>query len=42
MSKITKAKWTGGVAQALGSLPHKCEALSSNPTKKKITEQEMF
>jgi hypothetical protein len=37
ISEITRAKWTGDVAQALESLFCKCEALSSNPssTKKK-------
>jgi hypothetical protein len=37
ISKITKAKWTGGVTQAVESLLCKCKALSSNPilTKKK-------
>jgi hypothetical protein len=36
-SKITRTKWTGGVAQAEEYLVYKCEALSSNPgpTKKK-------
>jgi hypothetical protein len=29
--KITRAKWTGGVTQALEHLPCKHEALSSNP-----------
>jgi hypothetical protein len=39
MSKITRAKWTGGVAQAVGSPLCKCKALSSNysPTKKQKT-----
>jgi hypothetical protein len=37
ISKITRAKWTGGVAQAVLYLLCKMEALSSNPspTKKK-------
>jgi hypothetical protein len=37
ISKITRAKWTGGMAQAIEHLLCKCEALSSNPslTKKK-------
>jgi hypothetical protein len=39
ISKITRAKWPGGVAQAVEQLlcKCKCEALSSNPspTKKK-------
>jgi hypothetical protein len=30
ISKITRAKWTGGVAQALECLLSKCKALSSN------------
>jgi hypothetical protein len=36
ISKITRAKWTGDVAQAAECLFYKCEALSSNthPTKK--------
>jgi hypothetical protein len=35
--KITRAKWSGDVAQAIEHLLCKCEALSSNhsPTKKK-------
>jgi hypothetical protein len=37
ISKITRAKWTGGMAQAVERLVCKCEALSSNPnTKRKI------
>jgi hypothetical protein len=37
ISKITKAKWTGGVAQAVDGLLCKLKALSSNSgnTKKK-------
>jgi hypothetical protein len=38
MSKITRAKWSGSMAQAVVDLLCKCEALSSNlrpPTKKK-------
>jgi hypothetical protein len=37
ISKITRAKWTGSVAQVIECLLCKCEALSSNPslTKKK-------
>jgi hypothetical protein len=31
ISKITRAKWTGGVAQAVERLLCKCKALSSNP-----------
>jgi hypothetical protein len=36
ISKKTRAKWTGGVVQAVQHLLCKCEALSSNssPTKK--------
>jgi hypothetical protein len=39
ISKITRAKWTGGVVQAVERLFCKSEALSSNPspTKKKKT-----
>jgi hypothetical protein len=29
--KITRAKWTGSVAQAVENLPWKCEVLSSKP-----------
>jgi hypothetical protein len=32
ISKITRAKWTGDVAQAVEHLPSNCEALSSNPS----------
>jgi hypothetical protein len=32
ISKITSAKWTGGVAQAVKCLLCKCEAQSSNPS----------
>jgi hypothetical protein len=32
ISKITRAKWAGGVAQALEHLLSKWEALSSNPS----------
>jgi hypothetical protein len=37
MSKLTRAKWTGGVVQAAKRLLCKLEALSSNPnpTKRK-------
>jgi hypothetical protein len=31
ISKIIRAKWTGDVAQAIERLPHKFEALNSNP-----------
>jgi hypothetical protein len=31
-SKITRAKWTGGLAQAVQCLFCKCEVLSSNPS----------
>jgi hypothetical protein len=33
--KISRAKWTGGVAQAVESQLCKCEALSSNPVSSK-------
>jgi hypothetical protein len=33
--KITREKWTGGVAQVAENLHCKCEALSSNPTSTK-------
>jgi hypothetical protein len=41
MSKITRAKWTAGVAQGVECLLCKCKALSSNPsvTKKKKKEK---
>jgi hypothetical protein len=39
-SKITKAKRAGGVAQAAEYLPHKCQALSTNPTITKKRERE--
>jgi hypothetical protein len=32
ISKITRAKWTGGVTQAVQHLPCKHEVLSSNPS----------
>jgi hypothetical protein len=35
ISKITRATWTGGVAQAIEHLLCKCEALNSNPNLKK-------
>jgi hypothetical protein len=37
ISKITRAKWAGGVAQVVECLLCKCKAMSSNPspTKKK-------
>jgi hypothetical protein len=40
LGKITRAKWTGGVAQAKEDLFCKCKALSSNPstTKQKVTD----
>jgi hypothetical protein len=31
ISKITRARWTGGVAQVVECLLCKCEALSLNP-----------
>jgi hypothetical protein len=30
-TKISKAKWAGHIAQVVGHLPSKCEALSSKP-----------
>jgi hypothetical protein len=36
ISKITRAKWTGGVAQAVGCLLCKCDTLSSYPSFIKI------
>jgi hypothetical protein len=45
ISKITRAKWTGGMAQVVETLLFKCKALNSNPgpttttTKKKIKKQ---
>jgi hypothetical protein len=35
ISKITRAKWTGGVAEATEHLLCKCEALGSNPVPQK-------
>jgi hypothetical protein len=35
ISKVTRAKWTGGVAQAVERLLCNREALSSNPSPKK-------
>jgi hypothetical protein len=35
ISKITRAKRAGGVAQVVEPLPSKCKALSSNPKTKK-------
>jgi hypothetical protein len=35
ISKITRAKWTGGVVQGIEHLLCKCETLSSNSLKKK-------
>jgi hypothetical protein len=35
ISKITRAKWTGGLAQAVEHLLCKCKALSSNPVPSK-------
>jgi hypothetical protein len=42
LQKITRAKWTGDVAQAIKHLLCKCEALSSNtsPIKKKKRKKE--
>jgi hypothetical protein len=44
ISKITKAKWTGGVAQAVESLIYKCQALTSipSPTKNKHKKPQLF
>jgi hypothetical protein len=41
ISKITREKWTGSVAQGVECLLCKCEALSSNasPTKKKKEDE---
>jgi hypothetical protein len=41
ISKITRAKWTGGVAQVVERLLCKCEVLSSNSnlTKKKTKKR---
>jgi hypothetical protein len=36
ISKITRANWTGGVAQAEEHLLCKCKTLSSNPSPTKI------
>jgi hypothetical protein len=38
ISKITRAKWAGGGAQALEHLLCKCEALSSKPSPAKTTQ----
>jgi hypothetical protein len=42
ISKITRAKWTGSMAQAVQHLLCKCEALYSNPspTKEKRKEKQ--
>jgi hypothetical protein len=40
-SKITKAKWTGGVAQTAEHLLCKCKALSSNPSPKQDEKKEL-
>jgi hypothetical protein len=37
ISKITRAKWTGGLAQAVEHLLYKCETLSQTPVLPKIT-----
>jgi hypothetical protein len=47
ISKITKVKWTGGVAQAIECLLCKCEALSSNsiqtqPPPKQTNKQNQY
>jgi hypothetical protein len=43
MSKITRAKWTGNVTQAVEHLLYKHEALSTNinPTKKSKKERQL-
>jgi hypothetical protein len=45
ISNITRAKWTGGVAQAIRELAFKHKALSSNPnstkTKKAHSQQNL-
>jgi hypothetical protein len=40
ISKITRAKRAGGVAQVVEPLPSKCKALSSNPKTKKKKKKE--
>jgi hypothetical protein len=42
ISKISRAKWTGGIDQVVEFLLWKCEALSSNPspTKKKNNQKQ--
>jgi hypothetical protein len=37
-SKITAAKWTGGITEVVEHLPYECKSLSSNPnpTQKKV------
>jgi hypothetical protein len=44
ISEITRAKWTGGVAQVLECLLCKHETLSSNssPTKEEVTRMTPF
>jgi hypothetical protein len=51
ISRATRAKWTGGVAQVVDHLICKCKALSSNPSltkkkkekeKKKETQQYLY
>jgi hypothetical protein len=39
ISKITRAKWTGGVAQAKEHLLCKCKTLNSNPNPNRIKKQ---
>jgi hypothetical protein len=41
ISKITRAKWTGGVTQAVECLLYKCKALSSNPCPIKKKKKKM-
>jgi hypothetical protein len=41
ISKIARAKWTGGVAQAVEHLLCECEALSSNPSPTKTQNKSL-
>jgi hypothetical protein len=41
ISNITRAKWTGGVAQAAEYLLCKCEALSSNSSPNKTKQKKL-
>jgi hypothetical protein len=40
ISKITRAKWSGGVARVVDHLLGKCEALNSNPSPIKTKSQQ--